>query len=840
MDCGPAALKAILEGFGVSASYGRLREACQTDVDGTSIDTIEDIARELGLDAEQNLVPVEHVLRAESLPALVVVRLPSGFTHFVVAWRAFAGRVQVMDPATGRRWMSASRFVRELYVHEMPLPISTFLDWAQADDFRNGLAARLRALGCTDVEVPREDWRAIAKVDAAARMTEALIRTGALRRGPEAARAFALADEGAIPARYWTARSAGEDMVTMRAAVVLHIRGRTEKAPVSPDLVAALNEAPTSPARELVRLGWPGAGTLSLLILALAGATIGTLLEAILFRGAFSVGRELGVVQQRLGGVGAFAALLVLLLALEIPIVRSGLRAGRALETRLRVAFLRKIPRLGDRYLASRPVSDMAQRSHAIHNIRNVPAIALQATRTMMEIALTALGIAWLDPTGAPAAAIAAVLSIAVPLAAQPVLAERDLRMRTHNAAMGRFYFDALLGLAPIRTHRAERAVEREHQALVVEWARAAGDVVRAYIGADFVQSLIGMALTAWLLVRYVSGAGDPTGAILLVYWALNLPLLGQELGAIARQYPQQRNETLRFLEPLGAPEDGGAHDAAPARGACELVLEQVRVVAGGHAILEDVDLRIAPGEHVAIVGASGAGKSSLFGLLLGWHRPSAGRVLVDGKPLTRSLRDQCAWVDPGVALWNRSALDNLVYGLREGVSRTLPRAIEVAELHSVLDRLPDGLKSPLGEGGSLVSGGEGQRVRFGRALMKKDARLVLLDEPFRGLDRDRRRALLARARTWWKDATLLCVTHDVGDAADFDRVLVVEGGRIVEDARPGEGARYREALEAEASVFREVWSRSAWRRVRVDGGEVAPGVASIADARTARRTEVG
>jgi ATP-binding cassette subfamily B protein len=87
MDCGPAALKCLLEDFGIPVSYGRLREACQTDVDGTSIDTLEDVAVQLGLEAEQIMVPVDHLLlpEAQSLPALVVVRLPNGNTHFVVA-----------------------------------------------------------------------------------------------------------------------------------------------------------------------------------------------------------------------------------------------------------------------------------------------------------------------------------------------------------------------------------------------------------------------------------------------------------------------------------------------------------------------------------------------------------------------------------------------------------------------------------------------------------------------------------------------------------------------------------------------------------------------------------
>src|SRR5437762_2791577 len=108
MDCGPASLKCLAEGFGIPVSYGRLREACQTDVDGTSIDTMEELAGQLGLTAEQIMLPVDHLLLAESeaLPAIVVVHQPNGLTHFVIAWRRFGPFVQLMDPATGRRWLT--------------------------------------------------------------------------------------------------------------------------------------------------------------------------------------------------------------------------------------------------------------------------------------------------------------------------------------------------------------------------------------------------------------------------------------------------------------------------------------------------------------------------------------------------------------------------------------------------------------------------------------------------------------------------------------------------------------------------------------------------------------
>src|SRR4051812_36817941 len=144
MDCGPAALKCLLEGFGIPISYGRLREACQTAVDGTSIDTLESLARDVGLDAEQVMLPLDHLLlpESEALPAIVVVRLPGGFTHFVVVWRAHGDWVQVMDPGRGRRWMRRASFLRDVYVHSMPIPAAAFREWAGGDGFVAALARR--------------------------------------------------------------------------------------------------------------------------------------------------------------------------------------------------------------------------------------------------------------------------------------------------------------------------------------------------------------------------------------------------------------------------------------------------------------------------------------------------------------------------------------------------------------------------------------------------------------------------------------------------------------------------------------------------------------------------
>ena len=194
MDCGPASLKCLLEGFGISVSYGRLREACQTDVDGTSIDTMEEVAVQLGLEAEQVMLPVDHLLlpEARALPALVVVRHPNNLTHFVILWSQRGRFIQVMDPATGRRWLTAKQLLAELYVHVTTVPAVAWREWVGTDEFLGALRRRLVQLGLSrsarrrlvDAALADPSWHAFAALDASTRLVDALVRAGGLPTGP--------------------------------------------------------------------------------------------------------------------------------------------------------------------------------------------------------------------------------------------------------------------------------------------------------------------------------------------------------------------------------------------------------------------------------------------------------------------------------------------------------------------------------------------------------------------------------------------------------------------------------------------------------------------------------
>ncbi len=851
MDCGPASLKCLLEGFGIRASYGRLREACQTDVDGTSIDKVEEAAVALGLDAEQVMVPPDH-LTPDLFPALIVTRLPNGATHFLVVWRAIGPFLQLMDPSIGRRWVTARQFLDEVYVHTMAVPAEDWRTFAGSDGFLTPLRQKLRKLGLSrsetggmiDKALADPEWSGVAALDAAARSAAGLIRAGAIGAGKAARRLVEClaASPEIIPNEDWPVQAGPEDgQVRMKGAVLVRVKGRTGKEqpePVSRELAAALKEKPSRPGLDLFRLLWADGLIAPVVLLAASTlAAAGVVVEAVLLRGIFDLGRELGLSGQRLWAMAALCGFLGGLALLEIPVAYGLLRMGRRLELRLRLAFLRKIPRLGDAYFQSRLNSDMAERGHSVHLIRQVPEQGEHLLRSAFGLLFTAAAISWIEPGGAWLAALAAVLSVMLPLMAQPALVERDLRVRSHLGGLSRFYLDALLGLVAIRAHGAERMVRREHESLLREWTLAGLRLQKAVVAVEAMQLLAGFGLAAWLLLDRLARGGDPAGVLLLAYWALSLPFLGAAVAHAACQYPATRNVALRLLEPLGAPEEPDqAMQAPPAvrpKTGAAIRFEEVSVRAAGHNILEEIDLEIEPGSHVAIVGPSGAGKSSLVGVLLGWRTPSQGRVLVDNAPLDAGrLRAETAWVDPAVQLWNRSLLENLCYGASRDSHLAIDRAISGAGLLRVLERMTEGLQTRLGEGGALVSGGEGQRVRLARAFLRDGVRLAILDEPARGLDRGARREMLLRAREHWRDATLLCITHDVGETESFERVLVVDGGRIVEDGRPADLAaradsRYRALLSAEHAVRTGLWESPEWRKLRLERGqlyEITPG----------------
>ncbi|NRD47222.1 ATP-binding cassette domain-containing protein [Corallococcus exiguus] len=864
-DCGPASLKSLFAGMGAELNYRVLREVCQTDVDGTSIVTLDEVANQLGLDSEQVMLPLDHVVvpEAKALPAIIVTLSAGGRPHFVVLWNRVGPFIQVMDPAAGRHWTRISTLLSHLYQHTTSVPATGWREWAGSEEAVATFERRLLELGETQARalVARalEDpgHLSIARLDAACRASEAMIRAGAVRRGRTAAgllqSMMAKDDSGEvpIPAAYWSVRPNPEveGELSMAGAVLMRVRGWREassagedapRAVLASDLATELVARQVSPARTLLRLrgedSWVVPG---LIAVGLVFATFGRILQALMLRGVLDLGRDLGTFAQRATGMAVLAGVALCFMLIQIPISLGLLGIGRRLEVRLRKAYFEKLPEMEDRYFQSRLASDMASRTHNIQAMRSLPLLLSQALVLSLEVASITAALIWAAPHAWHIVLALAAVTLLVPLVAQKLLFEPDLRVQMHSGALSGFTLNALVGLTPIRIHGAERSLRRAQETLLVSWSKARYWLQTLSVGFEGGLMLVSYGLVMLLVYSYLEGTDRASLVLLVVYWALRFPILGQRLMMLSRAFPNAMNRVRRLLDVIGDIKDPPARPEAPvqepvapadAASGVSIVMEKVRVKGGGHTILDKVSLKIAPGEHVAVVGVSGAGKSTLVGLLLGWLRPARGEIKVDGQVLDQAaverLRRTTAWVDPAISLWNQSLIDNLRYGNDGAHGWSLSGALKGAEMLDILEALPDGLQTSLGEGGGLVSGGQGQRVRLARAMLRSGVRLAILDEPFRGLDRDRRARLLAESRRLWADITLLCVTHDVEHTQEFDRVLVIENGRILENGPPKEllankDSRYAVLLRADQENRTLLWGGGSWRHWWLSHGQL-------------------
>ncbi|MFA5877878.1 MAG: ABC transporter ATP-binding protein [Candidatus Staskawiczbacteria bacterium] len=223
--------------------------------------------------------------------------------------------------------------------------------------------------------------------------------------------------------------------------------------------------------------------------------------------------------------------------------------------------------------------------------------------------------------------------------------------------------------------------------------------------------------------------------------------------------------------------------------------------------VLEDIDLVIKPGEKVALVGPSGAGKTTFVRLLLRLYSPTAGKVLIDGQDIRcatqESLRRNISVVPQDTILFHRTLAENIGYGKRGASEEEIQKAAELSHCNEFIKDLPEGLNTYVGERGVKLSGGERQRVAIARAILK-NAPILVLDEATSSLDSHSEMLIQDALNNLMSGCTTIVIAHRLSTIQKMDRIIVIDDGMIIEQGS------HSELLNKENSLYKNLWSLQA------------------------------
>ena len=302
---------------------------------------------------------------------------------------------------------------------------------------------------------------------------------------------------------------------------------------------------------------------------------------------------------------------------------------------------------------------------------------------------------------------------------------------------------------------------------------------------------LLTIGLLAWAIFLWQSGAATTGDVVLICTLGIAILHATRDLAVALVDVTQHMARLSEALATLLIPHELRDHpeaEALVARGA-DVVFDNVSFrYPDGRKVFSALNLHIESGQRVGLVGPSGSGKSTLFGLMQRFYDVQAGRILIHSQDLSRvtqeSVRAAISVVPQDISLLHRSVLENIRYGRPDASDAEVLEAAAAARCDEFIATLPEGLATIVGDRGVKLSGGQRQRIAIGRAFLK-DASILLLDEATSALDVESEEMIRDALERLMRGRTVVAIAHSLPTLRSFDRIVMLQDGRVVEDGDP-------------------------------------------------------